>query len=141
MTIGFPALSVFPATGAFTPSAASRRASSSALVGNSFFPVAFLSAFACSSAARAIFSASNSALVGNNFFPAGFFVIFFVADFFTGFAVDFAETFLTALFFAGVFATDFFLLAPFLSARITATDHPLVCLASHRTSETCLTIL
>jgi hypothetical protein len=33
------------------------------------------------------------------------------------------------------------LLAPFLSARITATDHPLVCLASHRTSETCLAIL
>jgi hypothetical protein len=70
-----------------------------------------------------------------------FAIVFLVAAFVTDFVVAFAETFLAALFAGAVFATDFFLLAPFLSARITATDHPLVCLASHRTSETCLAIL
>lgn len=82
----------------------------------------FFAAAAVASASRFNFSASNSALVGNNLGPA---------IFLPGFLESFLAAFLQTLFynlFADGFATFFFF--AFLSARVTATDRPLFCLAT-----------
>ncbi|CAB4613821.1 unannotated protein [freshwater metagenome] len=128
----------FASTGGLTPSAASRLASNSALVGNSILPEALGADFFAPLLSAANFCASSSAFVGKRRGPADFLTIFFTAAFFVVFftAVFFATTFLVAAFF-----TVFLLLALFFCARIPATIHPLVCLASDRASETCLAIL
>ena len=59
--IGLPG---FPSTTGLTPRAARRFASSSALVGNNFFPDAAGAVFLAPLFASANFLASNSALVG-----------------------------------------------------------------------------
>ena len=95
------------------PACAAFIASNSALVGNRRGPFGF-----SASASRCALSASNSALVGNRRGPVPFLAgVFFAGVFFAG---AFFAGFLLALFFA---TTVFFLL--FLSARTTATNHPL----------------
>ena len=140
--IGLPG---FPPTTGLTPSAARRFASSSALVGNNFLPEAAGAAFFALLPeplfASANFLASNSALVGKRCGPDDFFTIFFVFFVAAFFAVFLTADFFATTFLVAAFFTVFLLLAPFFCARIPATIHPLVCLASLRTSETCLAIL
>ncbi len=98
--------------GAVAPACAAFIASSSALVGKRRGPLGF-----CASISRAAFIASSSALVGKRRGP----VPFFTAVFLAGDFLAETETFFPEFFFA---ATLFFLL--FLSARVTATKHPLL---------------